>query len=206
MQAMTTASPAMVLREILDKLIFDQDNIYMDKTHLIPYCEDKVIDMYFRIVSRTGTLNFDELIANVLMHNNEIIQTAAAYIFDSPEARDCVGEEEYDTLRCDVTKWIRSVERREISAFAPISDYVVKVLEKHKLAFVPFMEERYDDHSKEAFGTHGVVVVNDCQNVLFPGFLQVPSVERLGLGPLNNLVFLRSTLDTTMLLEGAVQP
>lgn len=202
MQALATMSSEQTLRSILDKLIFDPDNIYMNKNHLIPYCEEKIVDMYMRIVSRTGTLNFDELVAEVILHNNEIIQMAASFLFDYPDSRGCVGRESYDLFRCDITRWMRDIERKEVSAFAPISSFVIKVLTKYDLAFVPYMEERYEDHSREAFGVHGIVVANDCQNVLFPSFMNTPNIDRLDLGTLDRVSLIRSPFDASHALKG----
>ena len=202
MRALATMNSEQTLRNILDKLVFDPENIYMNKDHLVPYCEEKIIDMYMRIVLRTGTLNFDELVADVILHNNEIIQAAALYLFDYPDSKICIGQDSYDLFRCDITRWMRDIERKEVSVCAPISDFIVKVLRKHNLAFVTFMEERYDDHSKEAFGTHGVVVVTDCQNVLFPNFMCTPSINRLDLGEIDKVNFLRSPFDVAYLLKG----
>lgn len=202
MQAMATMNAAQTLRSILDKLVFDPDSIYKDKSHLVSYCEEKILETYMRIVARTGTLNFDELVADVIMHNNEVIQMAATFLFNNPDGEECIGREAFDLFRCDIAKWMRDIEREEVSHYAPISNYIIKVLTKYNIAFVPYMEERYDDHTRDAFGIHGIVAVNDCQNMLFPQVVQTPSVDRLGLGFLDRLVFYRSCLDETQLLKG----
>ena len=202
MPMLATMTPEQTLRSILDKLVFDPGNIYMNKNHLIPYCENKILDMYMRIVGKTGTLNFDELVAEVILHNNEIIQMAASFLFEHPESDTCLGGDSYDLLRCDITRWMRDIERLEISAYASISYFIAEVLTSRGLAFIPFMEERYDDHTQAAFGIHGTVVVNDCQEVLFPDFMQTPNVGKLDLGNVQHVTFMRSPFDVSYLLKG----
>lgn len=190
-------------REILDMLIFDPDNILIDKSHLIPKCEERILSMYFHVVKKTGTLNFDELIVDIIMFNNEILQMAAQHALGVDE--ETISN--YDLLRCDYTRWIREMERAEISAFAPISEWVIDVLTRYGLAFIPYMEESYEDHSKQAFGVHGTIVVNDCQNTLFPQMKPSEGIRELNLGgDIDNVLFTRSLLSDGAYLKGSSVP
>lgn len=187
------------IRQIFDNLIFDPEHTIVDKTHLITKCEETIIAMYDNIIKRTGKLNFDELVIEIIQRNHELIQFAAQQLWNSPEANDLPDEISSDLLYCDVGRWMDNVEKAEVSAYVPISNFIAKTLTKYGRAFIPYMEERYENHCAYAFGVQGQIVVNDCQNVLFDSMIQSENIERVELGELERVQCIRSFIDDFLL-------
>lgn len=148
-------------RLILNQLIFDPCAITWDKgVELEKYSEDKVIEIYNGVVRETGHINFDELIVRVLFHNEMVLMEAMRSIMEEdPACRD--------EIICDNNRIYRQLERGEISCRDTIPDYVCRVLNKHRLAYIPFMENKFSNPVLQEFGIDGICVVNDCQNRLF---------------------------------------
>lgn len=148
-------------RLILNKLIFDPGAILWDKgKELEAYSENKVLEIYYEVIKDTGHINFDEVIVRILYHNEIILLEAIKEIMASdPACRD--------EIICDNTRIYRNLEKGEISCRDTIPDYVCRILNKHRLAYIPFMESKHNSPVLREFGVEGICVVNDCQNQLF---------------------------------------
>ena len=190
------------LRQIFDNLIFDPEHVIVDKDHLIPKCEETIIQMYDNIVFRTKKLNFDELVIEIIQRNHELIQFAANQLWNAQvDNRDLPNELSADLLYCDIGRWMNNVEKAEVSAYVPISNFIAKTLIKYGRAFIPYMEERYENHCAYAFGVQGQIVINDCQNVLFENMMHSNNIERVELGKIERVQCVRSFIDNFMLEE-----
>ena len=190
------ATKEITLRDILDNLVFDPEHVIVKKDHLIPRCEKTILETYDRVIQRTGRLNFDELTIEIVQRNYEILNLALAYV----DQTDHIDDPDVDLYFCDTEKWLKNLEQAEISAYVPLSNFIAKVLTAHGRAFIPYMEERYENHCAQAFGVQGMVVVNDCQNILFPELTKSPYIQNLGLGDLERVQCIRSCIAD--LLEG----
>ncbi len=191
------ATKELTLRDILDNLVFDPDHIVVDKTHLIPRCEQTIVDTYKRVVEKTGRLNFDEVVIEIIQRNYEILNFALSYV----DQTNHIDNPDTDLYFCDTEKWLKNIERAEVSACVPISFFIAKVLQKYNLAFIPYMEERYENHCADAFGVQGIIVVNDCQNVLLPQLTKSESLNRVDLGNLERVQVVRSCVSNLLQLS-----
>ena len=156
--------------------------------------------MYDNIVRKTGKLNFDELAIEIIQRNHELIQFAAQTMWNDPENAQYLPQEiSADLLFCDMGRWIENVEKAEVSAYVPITNFVAKTLTKYNRAFIPYMEERYENHCAQAFGVQGQIVVNDCQNVLFESMITSENIKKVELGELERVQCVRSFVEDFLL-------
>ena len=148
-------------RLILNKLIFDPSAIMWEKGKEVEaYSENKVLEIYNEVVRETGHINFDEMIIRVLYHNEVILLEAIREIANSDSTYR-------DEVMCDNSNIYHRLERGEISCRDTLPDYVCRILNKHRLAYIPFMESKYSDPVLREYGVEGICVINDCQNMLF---------------------------------------
>ena len=188
------ATKDITLRDILDNLVFDPNHVVVEKSHLIPRCEKTILETYDRVVSRTGRLNFDEVVIEIIQRNYEILNFALSYV----EQTNHIDDPDVDLYFCDTEKWLKNLERAEVSAYVPLSYFIAEVLTANNRAFIPYMEERYENHCAQAFGVQGVIVVNDCQNTLFPSMLRSNNIENLDLGNLERVQCVRSCISNLL--------
>lgn len=193
------ATKEVTLRDILDNLVFDPEHTIVDKRHLIPRCEKTILETYDRVVRKTGRLNFDELCIEIIQKNYEILNFALAYV----EQTNHIDDPDVDLYFCDTEKWLKQLERAEVSAYVPLSHFIAKVLSVHNRAFIPYMEERYENHCAQAFGVQGIIVVNDCQNILFPGLTESESIQNVDLGNLERVQIQRSCVSNLLCEKSA---
>lgn len=148
-------------RLILNKLIFDPNAISWDKgEELEAYSENRVIEIYNEVVRETGHINFDEIIIRALYHNEVLLLEAIGELVRSDPSY-------FDEVMCDNSRIYRQLERGEISCRDTLPDYICRILNKHRLAYIPFMESKYNNPVLREFGVEGICVINDCQNNLF---------------------------------------
>lgn len=158
---MTVVATTDSVRLILNQLIFDPNGITWKKDRSLEiFSENKVLEIYYGVIKDTGHINFDEVIIRILFHNEVTLLNAIKQIVaDDPACRD--------EIICDNARIYRQLEKGEISCRDTIPDYVCRVLNKHKLAYIPFMESKHNSPILREFGVEGICVINDCQNRLF---------------------------------------
>ena len=158
---MTAVATTDRVRLILNKLIFDPSGITWKKSQELElFSENKVLEIYHEVIRDTGHINFDEVVIRILFHNEIILLEAI---------KELVAEDPCfkDEVICDNTRIYRQLERGEISCRDTIPDYVCRILNKHNLAYIPFMESKHNSPVFREFGVEGICVINDCQNRLF---------------------------------------